>query len=468
MATSEQSKRSAGVGALWAAVKGDGVVQAALAVFAVLSLLYFLPFLPAERRAALSEANAPDLIFFFLVLLALLSNVRSAERPEERRFWKLLAAAFGFWTSSVMVQLLLPDVLSPIPFYLLLETFYAAYYVAMVLAVEQEPHGRGTRSYTNPWLTRSAWAAFVLGLFAYFVLLPVVLNWRSYEAVFPSAYLYLVLDAYLLARFWFFYRRAESSQWQTVYLLLAATAGLLLINDLNYSLAGPLGTSRLFGSASGVIWNLQFVTLILAVRYRRLSALAADEPSAQGASREALPVRSREQTLVFSLAFPLIHFAFYGAGVLDPAILSAREGLMCAWLLLMGTVALIQNRLLERGRRHLEEDAALLNAEITWRRRIERERESFIAELEAKNAQIEATNAEMERFATTVSNDLMSPLITIRGLLGSIEEELARGDSSGTQGRLPQLYEAAGRMAQLLDELMELLTASSPRRDRVK
>ena len=49
--------------------------------------------------------------------------------------------------------------------------------------------------------------------------------------------------------------------------------------------------------------------------------------------------------------------------------------------------------------------------DITERKRAEQEREELIARLEAQNA-------ELERFAYTISHDLKSPLITIKGYLG--------------------------------------------------
>jgi len=59
--------------------------------------------------------------------------------------------------------------------------------------------------------------------------------------------------------------------------------------------------------------------------------------------------------------------------------------------------------------------------DVTERRRAEAEREGLIRELEARNA-------ELERFSYTVSHDLKTPLVTIRGFLGLVEQAAERGD----------------------------------------
>ncbi len=59
--------------------------------------------------------------------------------------------------------------------------------------------------------------------------------------------------------------------------------------------------------------------------------------------------------------------------------------------------------------------------DITVRKWAETEREALINELESKNA-------ELERFTYTVSHDLKSPLITIKGFLGFLREDAEKGD----------------------------------------
>ncbi len=90
-----------------------------------------------------------------------------------------------------------------------------------------------------------------------------------------------------------------------------------------------------------------------------------------------------------------------------------------------------------------------IGEDITERERIERERESLIAALEAKNA-------ELERFTYTVSHDLKSPLITIKGFAGQIERDISAGDPARLRSDLSRIIAATDMMQRLLSELLEL------------
>ena len=87
--------------------------------------------------------------------------------------------------------------------------------------------------------------------------------------------------------------------------------------------------------------------------------------------------------------------------------------------------------------------------DITERQRIEAERETFVRELEAKNA-------DLERFTYTVSHDLKSPLVTIRGFLGLLEQDAERGDKERMRKDFDRIKTATDTMRQLLDELLQL------------
>jgi PAS domain S-box-containing protein len=73
-----------------------------------------------------------------------------------------------------------------------------------------------------------------------------------------------------------------------------------------------------------------------------------------------------------------------------------------------------------------------------------------------KEREIEIKNSELERFTYTVSHDLKSPLVTIKTFLGYLEEDLEIPDKPRVQQDLGFMHNAADKMTQLLDELLEL------------
>ncbi len=70
--------------------------------------------------------------------------------------------------------------------------------------------------------------------------------------------------------------------------------------------------------------------------------------------------------------------------------------------------------------------------------------------------ELENKNAELERFAYTVSHDLKTPLVTIKGFLGLLDKDLAAQDITRAAEDMEKIKRAADTMAQLLEELLEL------------
>lgn len=70
--------------------------------------------------------------------------------------------------------------------------------------------------------------------------------------------------------------------------------------------------------------------------------------------------------------------------------------------------------------------------------------------------QVESRNAELERFTYTVSHDLKSPLITIRGFVGALREDLSRGDQIAIDEDMEFIASGCASMSSLLDDLLEL------------
>ena len=87
--------------------------------------------------------------------------------------------------------------------------------------------------------------------------------------------------------------------------------------------------------------------------------------------------------------------------------------------------------------------------DITGRKQAEAERESLITELARKNT-------ELDRFTYTVSHDLKSPLIAIRGFLSLLESDIPAGTSGQSQEFIRRISDAVDRQERLITTLLEL------------
>src|SRR6185436_18728739 len=87
--------------------------------------------------------------------------------------------------------------------------------------------------------------------------------------------------------------------------------------------------------------------------------------------------------------------------------------------------------------------------DVTERIHAEKEREKYIEELGKQNA-------ELERFTYTVSHDLRNPLVTIKGFLGMLDQDLRANRSDKIQNDFQRIAGAADKMDALLTDLLEL------------
>jgi signal transduction histidine kinase len=79
--------------------------------------------------------------------------------------------------------------------------------------------------------------------------------------------------------------------------------------------------------------------------------------------------------------------------------------------------------------------------------------------LATANRELSERNAELEQFAHTMSHDLKTPLVTIRGFCGFLEEHARKGDVAALPQDLGRISAAAAHMQRLLDELLSFSRA---------
>lgn len=87
--------------------------------------------------------------------------------------------------------------------------------------------------------------------------------------------------------------------------------------------------------------------------------------------------------------------------------------------------------------------------DITSQKESEKEVEKHLNELRR-------VNDELDRFSTSVSHDLRSPLLTIEGFISLLKQDLDDGHTSGVRSNIQRILNTIDKMHQLLEDLLKL------------
>ncbi len=94
--------------------------------------------------------------------------------------------------------------------------------------------------------------------------------------------------------------------------------------------------------------------------------------------------------------------------------------------------------------------------DVTERHRSQEEISRLNEQLKHHAAELEAMNAELEAFSYSVSHDLRAPLRSIAGFSRALEEDCGPQLTSDGLDYIDRIRRAAGRMGQLIDDLLNL------------
>jgi signal transduction histidine kinase len=125
-----------------------------------------------------------------------------------------------------------------------------------------------------------------------------------------------------------------------------------------------------------------------------------------------------------------------------------KGGLFQRWSLQFITYTAITT-LLWLANRLIQESLSQAQHELAERIRIEEEREELIRELKERNT-------ELTRFNYTVSHELKTPIVTIKGFLGSIERDLQNRNYERAMKDFLRVSNATDKMQETLFDLLEL------------
>ena len=97
-----------------------------------------------------------------------------------------------------------------------------------------------------------------------------------------------------------------------------------------------------------------------------------------------------------------------------------------------------------------------INNDITAQKRTEAEIKKLNEDLQRRNVELNAANKELEAFCYSVSHDLRSPLRSINGFSQALQEDYGAVLDNIGKDYLRRVCAAAGRMGQLIDDLLSL------------
>src|SRR5215216_296013 len=268
-------------------------------------------------------------------------------------------------------------------------------------------------------------------------------------------------------------RQAPAERGQTEVALQQSTTRLEILHEIDRSLLSARSLHEIAKSALVRVRQLisclrASVTLFDFEKYQA-KFLAADFDGAEMIPDTPIPINEYGLNVIDELQQ---NKPWFTDDILeDPQVTEldkrlASEGDIRTWLSLP---LLYQRQLigalnLGRGPGHLftQEDAEIAHdvanqlATALQQTNLYNALQAELAERKKLISQLETSNAELERFTYTVSHDLRSPLVTIKGFLGMLIKALEENRQDKIEDDFQRIANAADKMHILLSDLLEL------------
>jgi signal transduction histidine kinase/CheY-like chemotaxis protein len=382
---------------------------------------------PESWRAALT--GHLDRVVLPLMIGLLLYRTRAVEPGEERRFWRLIAAALTVWLLGTAVFFASYTAELPRWVDLAVDVFYVLLYLLLFLASDQQPQlARGWSKGDVLYRYSIAGAVvFIAIMFGYFVVVPWAVEPSENAQYAASFNLYVTLDTLLAVKFGLLTLAAGSPRWRRCFALIALAVAVLAVGDLVEGLTFAGVMVAVTGARIDVVWL--FPHFFLAVMILTCTGPIAERDVQ---ARGMLP---RIQSLLpfYALSLPLVHFGLYVFGTVDPGARPAREVIVFFGLVVFAVLSLAQQLGLERA-------MASLRADLTIRALDDKLRESQRLE-------------SIGRLAGGIAHDFNNLLMVIKSYTELARQGVERGEGS-VRARLGAIDHAADRAADLIRQLL--------------
>ncbi|GMU64654.1 MAG: hypothetical protein AMXMBFR36_09280 [Acidobacteriota bacterium] len=340
--------RAATPRAALAALAGDRPFRA----FATLWMLLQLGVLLPPSVAPWILAYRYDVIFLVLgaaTAVALALAARSAAAVGERQALLLAAAAFALWATQETIDFLAADAAVHGALAVLNTGLLLGFYLLLLLAVDVGRSGTDApRISSARAVERFGVGLGILFLYLYWVALPAHFEGRFPLTRAPSPFFFELLDFALIAFVAISWRREPEPRRRAAWCAAFATGVALALADLLTLTAERGGWSYAELPWTDPIWLLPHLLVVAAARL--LVVLPAGPRRAPVEEEEAVP--PGRVSLLFLLL--LVHSAAHllderWAGPAGAAAAAARNWLELGALAVLGPLAVVHQRLLERA-----------------------------------------------------------------------------------------------------------------------